>query len=146
MTQTPAFRNLKREEFLGESASSIVKSSSASNGTATANDFDDGYASDGGYSSDGGGGGGGDYSGFSDGEGGGYLDAVGDRDGEWGGDVSVAPISLEDAFRDKPQTYEDLCRSHIVSAVGGWVRTRWHCLLTLHVFVKNVKKEKTDSV
>lgn len=46
-----------------------------------------------------------------------------DDDYGWGGGEEggaggvVAPISLEDAFRDKPQTYEDLCRSHIVSVV-----------------------------
>lgn len=76
--------------------------------------------SDGGYSSDGGGGGGGDagYDGYgeaSDGEGDGY-----NGDGEGADDAGVAPISLEDAFRDKPQTYEDLCRSHIVSGVQLW--------------------------
>ncbi|CAN0343094.1 unnamed protein product, partial [Ectocarpus sp. 12 AP-2014] len=35
------------------------------------------------------------------------------------GDTDVAPISLEDAFRNKPQTYEDLCRSHIEAFMRG---------------------------
>ncbi|CAM9486123.1 unnamed protein product [Choristocarpus tenellus] len=36
-----------------------------------------------------------------------------------GGGVGVPPISLEDAFRDAPQTYEDLCRSHIEAFMRG---------------------------
>lgn len=88
-----------------------------STGSANANgNGDDGNGSEGGYSSDGGGIGGGyggfDYGGSSSDEG---DDFAGGGSGEVGGDgVGVAPISLEDAFRDKPQTYEDLCRSHIV--------------------------------
>lgn len=112
----------QREEFLAESMSSIMKASSNSNGRAGSLGDDDGgidafdaYGSDGGYSSDGGGGGGGDggygdYGDLSDGGGDGYNEGGGEGDG-----AGVAPISLEDAFRDKPQTYEDLCRSHIVS-------------------------------
>lgn len=81
----------------------------------------DGYGSDGSYGSDRGGGG--DYGNLGDigggDEGGGYSDAEGDGygggEGDGAGDAGVGPISLEDAFREKPQTYEDLCRSHIVS-------------------------------
>lgn len=68
-----------------------------------------GYGSDGGYSSDDGGGGYGDL---------GEAEENGDGEVEAGDEERVAPISLEDAFRDKPQTYEDLCRSHIVSWWG----------------------------
>ena len=76
-----------------------------------------GYGSDGGYSSDGGGGGGGygDYGDSSDRDGDEY--AAGDGGGQGGDGAGVAPIALEDAFRDKPQTYQDLCRSHIVSVI-----------------------------
>lgn len=51
-----------------------------------------------------------------------YEDAAGGASfGTPGGDnAGVAPISLEDAFREKPLTYEDLCRSHIVS-LGAFV-------------------------
>lgn len=96
---------------------------------ATANDVGvfDGYGSDGSYGSDGGGGGGfGDYGGGDDDDEGGYGGYGGGGDG-YGGDAGggggggdgegVGPISLEDAFREKPQTYEDVCRSHIVSAL-----------------------------
>lgn len=80
-----------------------------------------GYGSDGGYSSDGGGGGGGygDYGDSSDRDGDeySYNDAAGDGGGQGGDGAGVAPIALEEAFRDKPQTYQDLCRSHIVSAI-----------------------------
>lgn len=121
----PLYLCLQREEFLAESASSIVKASSNSNSNGQVEDvgpFDnyDGIGSDGGYSSDGGGGGGGgggygDYGDHnSDVDGEGFHDGAG-GDAEGGQVVGVAPISLEDAFRDKPQTYEDLCRSHIVS-------------------------------
>ena len=80
-----------------------------------------GYGSDGGYSSDGGGdGGGGGYGNYGDGsdrDGDEYNDAAEDGGGQGGSGADVAPISLEDAFRDKPQTYQDLCRSHIVSGI-----------------------------
>lgn len=68
-----------------------------------------GYGSDGSYSSDDGRGGYGDI---------GEVDDNEDGEMEAEGEERVGPISLEDAFRDKPQTYEDLCRSHIVSWLG----------------------------
>eukprot|EP00752_Nemacystus_decipiens_P010040 g8953.t1 len=87
-----------------------------------------GYGSDGygSYGSDGGGGGGfGDFGGGDD-------DDDDDRDyGAYGGEGDsgrggggddgdgVGPISLEDAFREKPQTYEDVCRSHIEAFMRG---------------------------
>lgn len=81
--------------------------------------YDD-YGSDGSYCSDGGGGYA-DYGDQSDGDGdiGGYGDGGGDAygSGDGEGDAGVGPISLEDAFRNKPQTYEDLCRNHIVSVI-----------------------------
>lgn len=80
----------------------------------------DDFGSDGGQSGDSDEGGG-DYFDYghgdddTDDEGDGfYGSGVGAEGGE---DAGVAPISLEDAFRDKPQTYEDICRSHIVSRV-----------------------------
>ncbi|CAB1110484.1 unnamed protein product [Ectocarpus sp. CCAP 1310/34] len=105
-----------REDFLPDSA---PPDSAGMNDVGTAYD---GYGSDGSYGSDGGGG----YADFgdqSDGDGdiGGYGDgggeAYGGGDGEGG--AGVAPISLEGAFRNKPQTYEDLCRNHIEAFMRG---------------------------
>ncbi|CAM9100993.1 unnamed protein product [Ectocarpus sp. 6 AP-2014] len=105
-----------REDFLPESA---PPDSAGMNDVGT--DYG-GYGSDGSYCSDGGGGyadygdqsdGGGDMGGYGDGGG----EAYGGGDGE--GDAGVAPISLEDAFRNKPQTYEDLCRNHIEAFMRG---------------------------
>lgn len=81
----------------------------------------DGYGSAEGYSSDG------EDVGVGFGGGAGYDDlggGVSDDDDDYGGgggEAGVAPISLEDAFRDKPSTYEDLCRSHIVSYFFAFV-------------------------
>lgn len=94
----------------------------ASGMDANANGYG-GYESDGSYGSDGDGDGGfGDYGGGDDdgddggyGGAGGYGDADGGGGGGGGDGEGVGPISLEDAFREKPQTYEDVCRSHIVS-------------------------------
>lgn len=123
-----------REEFLPEASSSSASASilAAERARITTDQQEqdpalDGYRSCGGFSSDGGGGGG-DF-----GEGGGYDDYGGggmsdDDDYGWGGGEEggaggvVAPISLEDAFRDKPQTYEDLCRSHIEAFMRGTER------------------------
>ena len=107
----------QREHLLAESTTitSGISASLLGDGEGDAPDYD-GYGSEGGCSSDSGGGGGGgfgDYGDLSEGEGDGPYGA-----GGIGPDERVAPISLEDAFRDKPQTYEDLCRSHIVSCAA----------------------------
>lgn len=126
---------MQREQFLAEALSGPNPASEASLNVGEQGHqgaFDNGYVSGGGYSgysSDGGGGEGGgvadaggregyaNFGGESDGDD--YDDLDGDEgmggSGEDG--AGVAPISLEDAFREKPQTYEDLCRSHIVSAI-----------------------------
>ena len=120
-------RRLQREEFLAESLLPMAKARPNGGGEAGPVDGDGfmgdggGYGSDGGYSSDGGGdGGGGGYGNYGDGsdrDGDEYNDAAEDGGGQGGSGADVAPISLEDAFRDKPQTYQDLCRSHIVSGI-----------------------------
>eukprot|EP00903_Cladosiphon_okamuranus_P019919 g18306.t1 len=125
-----------REEFLptydsmGSNTNSAGGLGSGALGTdADANDVGafDGYGSDGSYGSDGDGGGGGgfgDYGGGDDDDyggdgayGGGGADSAGGYGG--GSGEGVGPISLEDAFREKPQTYEDVCRSHIEAFMHG---------------------------
>lgn len=122
------FSTLQREEFLAEAL--LPTGKAPPNGNGDARPVDDGgfmgdgggYGSDGGYSSDGGGGGGGygDHGDSSDRDGDEYTynDAARDGCGQGGDGADVAPIALEDAFRDKPQTYQDLCRSHIVSVIN----------------------------
>lgn len=114
----------QRHDFLADASTLAASSMLASQNMETNKDEQhpllDGYESDGGYSSDGGGVGGGFEGGGGYGDFGGGLsddddDFGGSGAGEGGGEGGVAPISLEDAFRDKPPTYEDLCRSHIVS-------------------------------
>lgn len=123
---------IQRERFLAET-SSIPKTTSATGTSALEESngisLDKGYISGGSYSdcdSDGGGGIYGDSTGdyrFPDlgrqSDDGDYGEANGGGAASTGEDAEgVAPISLEDAFREKPQTYEDLCRSHIVSALS----------------------------
>lgn len=147
----------QREEFL-PSYGSMPSNDDASGARAGALGMDaidsvsangvgayDGYGSDGSYGSDGGDGGGFAEYGGGDGDGDdgeyGGADGYGDGDGGGGGGgidgEGVGPISLEDAFREKPQTYEDVCRSHIVSSPLCTERTnflvfwfiidhRWH--------------------
>ncbi|CAM9100316.1 unnamed protein product [Phaeothamnion confervicola] len=60
-------------------------------------------------------GGGGGY----DGGRGGYDGGAGGCGGGGGGGDGMQPVSLEDAFRNAPQTYEDLCRGHIDAFMRG---------------------------
>ncbi|CAM9680455.1 unnamed protein product, partial [Laminaria digitata] len=116
-----------REEFLAEALLPMTKARpDGETGPMDGGVFmgdGGGYGSDGGYSSDGGGGGGGygDYGDSSDRDGDEYAynDGGGEGGGQGGDGAGVAPIALEDAFRDKPQTYQDLCRSHIEAFMRG---------------------------
>ncbi|CAM9162341.1 unnamed protein product [Pylaiella littoralis] len=114
-----------REEFFPQS---IPSNAAIGGGAMAADDVGayDGYGSDGSYGSGGGGEGGGfgDFGNESDDDdgscSGGYNDdAQRHGRGKGGGNVGVGPISLEDAFRNKPQTYEDLCRTHIEAFMRG---------------------------
>jgi hypothetical protein len=60
------------------------------------------------------GGGGYDYDGDS-----GHAGGSSANNGSNGFNAYAGPMSLADAFRDAPQTYEDLCRSHIQAFMRG---------------------------
>jgi hypothetical protein len=73
------------------------------------------YQEDNGY-----GGGGYDYDGDSG-------NANGSGSGSNGFNAYAGPMSLADAFRDAPQTYEDLCRSHIQAFMRGAEQVTCRC-------------------